>query len=141
MCKLNARVPYFIRCIKPNREKKAGVFDSTAVQEQLTYTGVMETTSIRQCGYPVRMLFTEFYDFYKVCTCACLCWCVPVSACSVCVLWCASRLVCKRCGGLDSQALSHHASEDEEVKCYKSACEALLKDIGLKDWAIGNSKV
>ncbi|EGD82520.1 hypothetical protein PTSG_03170 [Salpingoeca rosetta] len=103
MTKLNARVPYFIRCIKPNREKKAGFFDAKAVREQLTYTGVMETTSIRQCGYPVRLPFKTFFNMYK--------------------------------------ALDGSATDGEDVKCYKTACQSLLQRANLKDWAMGNTKV
>ena len=54
---------YFIksRCIRPNEQMIPGEFDQDKVQTQLKYTGVLETTRIRQqvclhfepsdCGY------------------------------------------------------------------------------------------
>lgn len=62
---LNAATPHFVRCIKPNMTKKAKKFDGPMVQKQLNYTGVLETTKIRQLGYPLRLTFGEFCDRYR----------------------------------------------------------------------------
>jgi myosin-3 len=59
---LNAATPHFVRCIKPNMTKSAKVFDAPMVQKQLNYTGVLETTKIRQNGYPLRLTYAEFVD-------------------------------------------------------------------------------
>lgn len=60
MSKMNSSRPHFIRCIKPNKSKQPSRYDRHYVQAQLKYTGVMETTRIRKCGYPTRLLFQEF---------------------------------------------------------------------------------
>ena len=62
---LNAATPHFVRCIKPNMTKAAKVFDAPMVQKQLNYTGVLETTKIRQNGYPLRVTFADFCDRYR----------------------------------------------------------------------------
>jgi len=58
--------PYFVRCIKSNKEKKADHFDDVCVLLQLRYTGMLETVRIRQSGYPVRLLYTEFVQHYRI---------------------------------------------------------------------------
>uniref|UniRef100_A0A8D3BS95 Myosin XVAb n=1 Tax=Scophthalmus maximus TaxID=52904 RepID=A0A8D3BS95_SCOMX len=52
--------PYFVRCIKPNHHKEAGVFDMELVSTQLHYSGIMETILIRKEGYPIRLHFRSF---------------------------------------------------------------------------------
>ena len=56
----------YIRCIKPNSEKRSRCFDARMVLEQLRYSGVFEAVKIRKTGYPFRYTFQRFYDFYKV---------------------------------------------------------------------------
>ncbi len=60
MDKMNSGLPHFVRCIKPNSLKQPMNYDLEYVQTQLRYTGVMETTRIRQCGYPTRINFEDF---------------------------------------------------------------------------------
>ena len=60
MRKMDASKPHFIRCIKPNRDRRPSHYHTSYVQSQLRYTGVMETTRIRRCGYPNRLSFEEF---------------------------------------------------------------------------------
>lgn len=60
MKKMDSSKPHFIRCIKPNRSKRPLDYDTSYVKAQLKYTGVMETTRIRRCGYPTRLTFEEF---------------------------------------------------------------------------------
>lgn len=62
---LEAAQPHFVRCIKPNMKKQAMTFDGPIVQKQLNYTGVLETTKIRQKGYPLRVTFADFVDRYR----------------------------------------------------------------------------
>jgi myosin-3 len=65
MAKLETSMPHFVRCIKPNLQKKPGVLDQPMVGKQLKYTGVMETTKIRAQGYPLRLKFEDFIDRYR----------------------------------------------------------------------------
>lgn len=58
--------PYFVRCIKSNKDKKADHFDDVCVLLQLRYTGMLETVRIRQSGYPVRILYSEFVQHYRI---------------------------------------------------------------------------
>jgi len=58
--------PHFIRCIKPNHEKRSGVFDDELITKQLSYTGMLETTRIRREGYSSRPLFSDFVQRYKI---------------------------------------------------------------------------
>jgi len=51
---LDSSNPHFIRCIKPNIEKKPKLFDNNLVLVQLRYTGLLETVKIRKAGYPFR---------------------------------------------------------------------------------------
>lgn len=62
---LNACHPFFIRCIKPNEEKRAQMFDRTLCCRQLRYSGMMETARIRQAGYPIRYTYTEFVERFR----------------------------------------------------------------------------
>jgi myosin-5 len=55
---------HYIRCIKPNEQKKAWVFDSQQVLSQLRACGVLETIRISCAGYPSRWTFAEFAERY-----------------------------------------------------------------------------
>ncbi|BFY98087.1 hypothetical protein BsWGS_01126 [Bradybaena similaris] len=66
MTTLNQANPYFIRCIKSNKEKAPCVFDEELVMRQLRYTGMLATVKIRQSGYNYRLLFEEFISLYKI---------------------------------------------------------------------------
>jgi len=70
--------PFFVRCIKPNMLKRPDDFNSEEVQAQLRYAGMLETIRIRRLGYPIRYLFKEFYQRYKVQNFRALCPLFPV---------------------------------------------------------------
>ncbi|ORX90250.1 hypothetical protein K493DRAFT_325932 [Basidiobolus meristosporus CBS 931.73] len=55
---------HYIRCIKPNEEKKPWHFDSQMVLSQLRACGVLETIRISCQGYPSRRSLNEFVDRY-----------------------------------------------------------------------------
>ncbi|CAF3514389.1 unnamed protein product [Rotaria sp. Silwood1] len=63
---LSSCQPFFIRCIKPNEYKTPNNFDRALVCRQLRYSGMMETISIRRKGYPIRHLFRDFVDRYRL---------------------------------------------------------------------------
>ncbi|XP_006972464.1 myosin-IIIb [Peromyscus maniculatus bairdii] len=56
--------PHFVRCIKPNDERKALWFSRDRVLAQLRSTGILETVSIRRQGYSHRILFEDFVKRY-----------------------------------------------------------------------------
>ena len=60
--KMSACNPHFVRCIKPNHQKRPGLFTRDYITAQLRYTGMLETTRIRREGYAVRIEFAEFVD-------------------------------------------------------------------------------
>ena len=57
--------PYFVRCVKPNNFKRPNDFNSPLVLQQLRYSGVLETVTIRKKGYPVRVDFETFSFRYR----------------------------------------------------------------------------
>jgi myosin-3 len=60
-------IVFFIhRCIRPNKDKIPGYFDSEIVSTQLKYTGVLETTKIRRLGYSNRIAFADFLRRYSI---------------------------------------------------------------------------
>lgn len=65
MATLNATEPHFIRCMKPNDEKRGDLFQSNMMLAQLRYAGLLEVCRIRQIGYPVRKAFGEFVFRYR----------------------------------------------------------------------------
>eukprot|EP00004_Rigifila_ramosa_P020020 TRINITY_DN516_c0_g1_i1.p1 TRINITY_DN516_c0_g1~~TRINITY_DN516_c0_g1_i1.p1 ORF type:complete len:1655 (-),score=479.04 TRINITY_DN516_c0_g1_i1:157-4674(-) len=65
MANLNATEPHFVRCVKPNVLKRAGVFEAPFVLRQLRYAGMMEAVRIRRMGFPIRRLPQEFYLRYR----------------------------------------------------------------------------
>ncbi|CAK6448506.1 unnamed protein product [Pipistrellus nathusii] len=56
--------PHFVRCIKPNDDRKALKFSQERVLVQLRSTGILETVRIRQQGYSHRIPFEEFVKRY-----------------------------------------------------------------------------
>lgn len=57
--------PSYIRCIKPNDIKQAGVFDETLVNHQVKYLGLMENLRVRRAGFAYRRVFEKFLQRYK----------------------------------------------------------------------------
>ncbi|XP_043287934.1 myosin-VIIa-like isoform X2 [Venturia canescens] len=57
--------PFFIRCIKPNEEQKASLFNNALCCHQLRYSGMMETARIRRAGYPIRHDYDEFVNRFR----------------------------------------------------------------------------
>lgn len=60
--------PSYIRCIKPNDKKQAGIFDRDLVSHQVKYLGLMENLRVRRAGFAYRRTYELFLKRYK-----CLC--------------------------------------------------------------------
>lgn len=63
---LRACHPWFVRCVKPNENKRPGEFDRLLCTRQLRYSGMMETIRIRKAGYPIRHTFKEAINRYRL---------------------------------------------------------------------------
>ncbi len=61
---LNLSNPRYVKCIKPNTQKKHGIFESIDVNRQLLSAGVLESIKIRKQGYSVRRTKEEFVRRY-----------------------------------------------------------------------------
>lgn len=70
MQRLEETEPHFIRCIKPNTQQLANVFDQELVLQQLRCCGVLEVVRISRSGYPTRHSHHEFasrFDYANFC--------------------------------------------------------------------------
>lgn len=56
----------FVRCIKASNPLAAGTFTAGLVLNQLRYTGMLDTLSIRRLGFPSRLKHVEFWETYHV---------------------------------------------------------------------------
>lgn len=63
---LNNTEPHYIRCIKPNDEKKAFEINEERAVQQLKACGVYETIRISNNGFPSRWLYRDFAKRYSV---------------------------------------------------------------------------
>ena len=63
---INSSNVHYIRCIKPNEEKKAWEFDPNMVLSQLRACGVLETIKISCAGFPSKMTYPEFAESFNV---------------------------------------------------------------------------
>ncbi|XXQ37770.1 Myosin head (motor domain) [Plasmodiophora brassicae] len=64
MVSLERTHPHYIRCVKPNADKRAGAYTAPMVHEQLRYSGVYEAVAIRKRGYPFRYEHGAFAQRY-----------------------------------------------------------------------------
>ncbi|RLN87053.1 hypothetical protein BBJ28_00019253 [Nothophytophthora sp. Chile5] len=55
----------FVRCIKPNTQMKAGIFDRPFVVEQLRCSGTVQACEVLRVGLPTRILYAEVVDVYR----------------------------------------------------------------------------
>lgn len=73
MRKLNEAKGHFVRCVKPNRLKKPGVFEPKMVLQQLKSLSVLEAVDLRRRGYAYRTTFKEFVsetEYFPLLLCA-----------------------------------------------------------------------
>lgn len=64
MATLNSTTPHYVRCIKPNDDKKAFSFQPKRAVQQLRACGVLETIRISAAGYPSRLAYQDFFKRY-----------------------------------------------------------------------------
>ena len=69
---LEAKEPFYVRCIKPNSNKSSTEFDKEMVTSQVRYLGLVENAMVRGAGYAHRQPYGTFLERYKmVCTDTC----------------------------------------------------------------------
>lgn len=56
---------HYIRCVKPNGQKSAHVFNKMSVTEQLQCAGVVEAVRITRMAYPNRLLQSAFLERFR----------------------------------------------------------------------------
>uniref|UniRef100_A0AC34EZQ8 Uncharacterized protein n=1 Tax=Panagrolaimus sp. ES5 TaxID=591445 RepID=A0AC34EZQ8_9BILA len=63
---LTACTPHYVRCIKPNENKRALEFDQDRVMHQVKYLGLKENVRVRRAGYAYRRAFDKFLWRYAI---------------------------------------------------------------------------
>ena len=63
---LKLKVPFYIRCIKPNAEKSPSKFDEEIVSHQVEYLGLVENVRVRRAGFAYRAEYDRFLKRYKM---------------------------------------------------------------------------
>ena len=56
---------HFVRCLKPNAEKRPGALNGLFVCRQLRYLGVPAVVEINRVGYPVKYTMRDFVGRYR----------------------------------------------------------------------------
>ena len=64
MTELNSSECHFVRCIKPNENKQKQFFVPLLALTQIRYLGVLESIKIRKESYPIRRIYSMFYERY-----------------------------------------------------------------------------
>lgn len=55
---------HFIRCLKPNDQKKKDFWMGSLVLQQIKYLGVTDSIRVRKDSYPLRRSYMQFYERY-----------------------------------------------------------------------------
>lgn len=63
---LQSQEPFYVRCIKPNDNKMATLFDNERVEHQVRYLGLIENVRVRRAGFVHRQPYDKFLQRYKM---------------------------------------------------------------------------
>lgn len=63
---LQNQEPFYVRCIKPNDNKVATLFDTVRVEHQVRYLGLIENVRVRRAGFVHRQRYDKFLLRYKM---------------------------------------------------------------------------
>lgn len=63
---LKLKVPFYVRCIKPNSDKSPSKFDESIVAHQVEYLGLLENVRVRRAGFAYRTNYERFVKRYKM---------------------------------------------------------------------------
>jgi len=61
-----ACTPHYIRCIKPNTNKRSGEWNDALCIGQIKYLGLFENVKVRRAGYAFRLPYGPFLRRYKM---------------------------------------------------------------------------
>lgn len=64
--RLLACTPHYVRCIKPNDNKKPGQLDEARTRHQIRYLGLVENIRVRRAGFANRQLYDRFLARYHM---------------------------------------------------------------------------
>jgi len=66
--RIDATMPHYVRCLKPNDALLPDQFDPKNIVEQLRYCGVLEAVRVSRAGYPTRYPHNIFMTrYYMIC--------------------------------------------------------------------------
>ena len=66
--RIDATMPHYIRCLKPNDGLQPDNFDPKNIVEQLRYCGVLEAVRVSRAGYPTRYPHEVFVmRYFMIC--------------------------------------------------------------------------
>ena len=57
--------PHYVRCIRPNAERRSGKVDIKLIAQQVRYLGLMQSISVRRVGYCFNMMISDFVNRYR----------------------------------------------------------------------------
>lgn len=63
---LSSKRAHFIKCIKPNEERRAHLFHLPLVQHQVRYMLLLESSKLRRCGFVYSCDYESFLARYKL---------------------------------------------------------------------------
>jgi len=63
---LNKCTPHYIRCIKPNENKKPREYDIKRCLHQIQYLGLLENIRVRRAGFAYRTPFDKFVERFAI---------------------------------------------------------------------------
>lgn len=66
VAKLGECSPHYIRCLKPNDNKRSGDFDDKRCLHQIQYLGLLENVRVRRAGFAYRHPYRPFYFRYRL---------------------------------------------------------------------------
>ena len=57
---------HFMRCLKPNTEKKPNYFNTECILSQIKYLGLLDTIKIRKQSFQIKQTYISFLEQYKL---------------------------------------------------------------------------
>jgi len=64
--RIDATMPHYIRCLKPNEDLIPFQYDSAVIGDQLKCNGILEAIRVSRLGYPQKYLHGTFLDRYSM---------------------------------------------------------------------------